>query len=419
MRRRLLPIAIFAGITVVLAAACGGDDGPDAPPATPTPNFTSVTSDDGKLTLQIPLGAIGDDVEISITMVPLAELPEPLKNVRGAGTGYKLEPDGLEFSEPVTAILELDRSELDPEDEGSVTAYALVTQTADGELEVLPEQSLEWTLGEETVISRGELRHFSWITRTKGSLTVRLEEVDREQPVAATFRATGVALNSDDSGSITIVDATLDFQAFGTVSQTGITTISDSSVLTYAQLATVNTQKIGAFECGDEAGIGSYGVIGAGTSVRMLPDLRVIRTNLRVVVDSVVECVAADAPTATPVTFEESTPPPPAGPTSTPTPSATAPPSSGASLAISCEHTRPGISSELIVRVSGLAPGQPIVGEASGSGLKGGPTTLISEANGEGKVEFRITIFEFGAYQVNFKSEGLSGSYTVGDVCPG
>ena len=87
MRRYLLPLAILAGVLLFVTAACGGDSGPDAPPtaaATPTPDVRIVTSDDGKLTLAIPLGAVSDDQEITITAVPLAELPDPLPNVRGA-----------------------------------------------------------------------------------------------------------------------------------------------------------------------------------------------------------------------------------------------------------------------------------------------------------------------------------------------
>ncbi len=418
MRRYLLPLSILAGIALFLIAACGGDGGPDV---------IVITSDDGKLTLEIQPGSLADDVEIAITTVPLAELPEPLSTVRGAGTGYKLEPDGLEFSELVAVTLELERSELDPEDETTITAYALVTQSADGELEVLPEQSLEWTLGEESVAVSGQLSHFSWITRTKGSLTVALTEVKREQPVGGSFTTRGEVGNSDDSGSVTLVDVKGTFQAFGPVSKTGgITTFTfEGDAPVPADNYTVADAD---FQC-DEAGIGSYGLIGEGTSVRTLPDGRELRTNLRVVVDSVVECVAeeeaTEVPTPTPAATAapEDTPDPtstpaPAAPTATPAPVATAPPSSGAVLAISCEHTNPGVSSELIVRVSGLTPGQMITGEASRGGLIAGFSNFDGVADSTGSLEIRVTIFDFGEWNVILDS-GLSGSFTVGEVCPG
>ena len=75
---------------VLVLAACGGDSGTTSPtPGQETPEqadgFTMVTSDDGKLTLSIPPGAIDEDVEIGITTVPLEGLPAELQVVRGAG----------------------------------------------------------------------------------------------------------------------------------------------------------------------------------------------------------------------------------------------------------------------------------------------------------------------------------------------
>ena len=95
MRRYLLPFSSLAGVVLFVTAACGGDSGPDAPPATPTPDARIVTSDDGKPTLAVPLGAVSDDQEITITTVALAELPDPLPNVRGPGPGDERGPDGV------------------------------------------------------------------------------------------------------------------------------------------------------------------------------------------------------------------------------------------------------------------------------------------------------------------------------------
>lgn len=151
--------------------------------------------------------------------------------------------------------------------------------------------------------------------------------------------------------------------------------------------------------------------------IRNVEDVAAAQTALAAQTESAVSQATANAQETQEA--EETMPPP--EPTSPPAATATPPSSSGATLDISCEHTNPGVFSELIVRVSGLSPGQTISGVVSGppSGLKGGPASIIGPADSMGNVEFRVTIFDFVEYEVNFMSEGLSGSFTVGDVCPG
>ena len=86
--RHLLPALALVAVSLTLAA-CGDGDGD-------TPETIVITSDDGKLTIEIAPDALDDeDIVMSITAVPLEELPEELQVVRGAGTGYRPEPDGL------------------------------------------------------------------------------------------------------------------------------------------------------------------------------------------------------------------------------------------------------------------------------------------------------------------------------------
>ncbi len=212
-------------VSLVVLAACGGNG---AGPTSPTPSegdataigeeSRTVTSDDGKLTLKIPPEALGEDVPITITSVPLEELPQALQEVQGAGGGYRLEPEGLRFLGPVTVSLELDRDELEEEPEGEITAYVLVSLTEDGERELLDESVTEATLGEDTILVRGELSHFSWLTRTKSSLTFSLEKVKREQPVGGKFMAKMKAKNTDKSGRVTLGFVKGDLFDFGAVS---------------------------------------------------------------------------------------------------------------------------------------------------------------------------------------------------------
>ena len=298
----LIRRAIFLGLALVplvLLAACGDDDA--------DPESLTITSDDGKLTLEIPPEAVDEDVEITVTAVPLEDLPDDLQVVQGAGDGYLLEPSGLEFSEPVAVSLELDRAELADEPDGGIAAYALVSLTEDGERELLDELVTEATLGEETVVARGELSHFSWITRTKGSLVVSLEEKPRKQAVGATFTAKGNIRNGDSTGAITLDKPNGTFMAFGALSTSGDTTF-DKDFLDEGE----SVEGTGTFKC-DKPGLGTYTLRAKSTSLDRDSERR--ETPLTVTVDGVVECVE---PTATPTPTPAPTPSPTSGTASDP-----------------------------------------------------------------------------------------------------
>lgn len=191
--RNLLPA--FALLVAALAlVACGGggatrivaDEG------------GIVTSDDGKLTLEIPPGALDEDVDITITAIPLDELAEELEGLRVARAGYRLEPDGLQFNELVGVRLELDRAELGDLPEGGVTAQMLVNLSSDGDLESLARLATELAPGNETVVVRGELTHFSVVESWDMGLNVSLTKVKEKQPLHGTFDV--VAKVRHDSG---------------------------------------------------------------------------------------------------------------------------------------------------------------------------------------------------------------------------
>ena len=363
---------------------------------------------------------------MSITAVPLEELPEELQAVRGAGTGYRLEPDGLEFNEPVAVSLELDRSELEDEPEDGISAYALVSFSDDGELELLENLVTEATLGEETVVARGELTHFSWLTKTKGSLTVRMDLLGREQPVGGTFVADAEARNSDRTGQVTLTGTIGRYFTTG-----GVVSIRSGETFTGpAALAMGNvTRGVAAFKC-DMAGVALYGV-----RVLALSVLEGQRggTQLEVVVDRDVECFAP-GPTAT------------LGPTDTPGPPApTEEP--GAQLfevlqLAGCVHTQPGIQSEVQSWVSVSPLGRFSVGfdavtlagtvveaSAEGPGLLQSTASSVTDDLGQAFLSFPID--QFGPYDISIDritdpsgaplelapGSQTSASLDVGDVC--
>ena len=351
--RTLLPVVAIVAFAA-LAVSCGGGSSGKTVIGV---EGGVATSDDGKLTLDIPPGALDEEIELTISAVSVDELPEALREVSGTGPAYRLEPDGLVFDEPVPVTLKLDRSELDDVPEDGVVAQLLLTLDADGGIEFLEELVTEATLGEETITVRGELSHFSFLSRTKGALTVQLEEVERKQPVGGSFVAEGVVVNLDLSRRTSLQNAKGTFQAFGKASTTGNRTFSANRPLGY----NLPIKKKQTFRCRDEAGIGSYSLLGEATEVATGSGSPAILTPLRVVLDSVVECVAQTptptntpagepaTPTSTPTSTSTPVPPPP---TNTPTP----PPAGGLPTPETTTFTDP-TGDEIVMGAMGIVDG--------------------------------------------------------------
>ena len=176
----------FALVSLVVLAACGGNGGG----VISAENGGTATSDDGKLTLEIPPGALGEDTEITVTAIPVDELPEALREDADGGPAYRLEPDGLEFSQPVAVSLELGKADL-PEDqpENGTFAYELLTQDEDGEPEFLDELETEASLDDGTVVVRGKLDHFTFITKKRGTVILVVDPGTISVPPGSFFEA--------------------------------------------------------------------------------------------------------------------------------------------------------------------------------------------------------------------------------------
>lgn len=191
--RNLLPVFAFVAVALALIT-CGGSGG--VATSIVADEGGIVTSDDGKLTLEIPPGALDEDVDISITAIPLDELAEELEGLRVARAGYRLEPDGLQFREPVAVRLELGRAELGDLPEDGVTAQMLVSLSSDGVLQPLDRLATELAPDRETVLVRGELTHFSVLEVWEMSLHVSLTKVKEKQPLHGTFSVEAVVTHS-------------------------------------------------------------------------------------------------------------------------------------------------------------------------------------------------------------------------------
>src|SRR3990170_3952250 len=90
-------------------------------------------SADGLFQLEIPRDIWSEDDEIKITPVPLDQLPDPLKQLRGAGVGYRIEPAGLTFSKPVKAVWQMELSDLVGWPAGGADMYGLAGTTSSGD----------------------------------------------------------------------------------------------------------------------------------------------------------------------------------------------------------------------------------------------------------------------------------------------
>ena len=127
----------------------------------------SIGTSDGKITLEIPAGALTEDTTVSIRVLSEDEWTDAIKELHPVGPVYSLEPDGLTFQKPVTVKLALDSSlySVGP-DEIEVTAPLLYAADGNSQPELL--QDIETVVGPEEAYVQGNTTHFSRVTRTRG-----------------------------------------------------------------------------------------------------------------------------------------------------------------------------------------------------------------------------------------------------------
>lgn len=124
-RRRRRASILFA--LVIAACSKGGDA--TAPvtrdPGEVGPTGGTVTAQNDKVTLQVPPGAVSQD--ITITVSPISN---PTNDLRVAsGSLYEFGPDGTQFAQPVTLTLAYDPSDLPP---GTDMASLRISKYLDG-----------------------------------------------------------------------------------------------------------------------------------------------------------------------------------------------------------------------------------------------------------------------------------------------
>lgn len=103
----------------------------------------------GQATLDFPAGALTTDIEITVEPVDDSELPDGVL----PGTAVDLGPDGQEFAEPVTLIIEYDDTGLSTAEEERLSIHLLQD---DGTL-----LRVETTVDTDANVATAQLTHFS------------------------------------------------------------------------------------------------------------------------------------------------------------------------------------------------------------------------------------------------------------------
>lgn len=137
----------WATYTTYEPAACVEDDDEVVSEVIGSEGGTLET-DGGDVTLDVPEGALEEDVELSIASVEASELPEGAVE----GTAFDFGPDGQEFAEPVTLTVHYDQDSVDDDDEANLAIHLL----RDGVWENVPS-----TVNTVDDVITAEITHFS------------------------------------------------------------------------------------------------------------------------------------------------------------------------------------------------------------------------------------------------------------------
>ncbi len=163
----VLLILIFA----LNFVSCGNDDGNSASknpnPVSITISATaggSITSSNGKLTLDFPAGAVTADTLVTITEISPDDLP-PEFDIVDSDIAYQLEPEGITFGQPVIVSVILDGSPVQ-EDGSMIADSGLLLTSTDGNLEALENLQLVADADANSLVVSGELSHFSYLSHS-------------------------------------------------------------------------------------------------------------------------------------------------------------------------------------------------------------------------------------------------------------
>lgn len=118
-------------------------------------NGGTVTSTDGKFSLDIPAGALGSDTQVQITMLLSDQYPDVLAGVDSDAVVYEMSPAGLTFSTPATVTVKEDYGVPDGATVGGSLGVVLTWSGAG--LAVASNQTFEVDAGAQTTVLTAEV----------------------------------------------------------------------------------------------------------------------------------------------------------------------------------------------------------------------------------------------------------------------
>ena len=349
-----------------------------------------LVSSDGRISLEIPSGALRENTRISVSEVPEAGWTEEIRTLDPEGPVYRFEPDGLVFNEPVTLEMQLEPDDISSKGlEAGIPAYLLVSVDSDGEQNYLFDPVTKVSFEDESMTITGELIHFSWIVRQKALLEVGLLQVERKQVKDIIFEPSIYYKNVRERHFPTT-----------SVIRLGITLSVSNPLSTELDKTLIDILDDGEqriihpfVKCIDDKGIGVYTL-----KVQACQEVLKFRklTYLTMVLDGVVECVP---PPPTTGSVQE---PPSSTPTPTPEPAPTPAPTTPKKWEVYIEYMdgihicdpSTGICNfNVMLRVVGDDPvpmeGASVTLKMTGPDIDDEIKSEITDMNGEVTVEFK------------------------------
>ncbi len=177
-RMKVITWAVSLGLVLILILlllpGCVGELGLPLEERILAAQGGSIGTSDGKITVEIPPGALAEDTTVSISVLSEDEWTEDVRDLNPVGPVYSLEPDGLNFQEPVTVKLALDSSlYFIGANKTEITAPLLFSIDSNSQPELL--QDMETVVSPDELYVRGNTTHFSPVFISRGTVKVNIE----------------------------------------------------------------------------------------------------------------------------------------------------------------------------------------------------------------------------------------------------
>lgn len=204
-------LVLFIGVlTLVLPClyGCGSDTESAIKQMVRAEEGATLTSSNGKVTLEIPAGALGEDTEISLSLIPEEDWTDDTRAWEPVGSVYRLEPDGLELLKPATLTFRLEAADLADLGlpEGTFPVCDLLISSGDGSWDFLGNLAATADADTGEMLVRGEAVHFSMAFMREDGIVMSLSPRSVERYVAEQWNGTVLIQNySRNRGVIHIV----------------------------------------------------------------------------------------------------------------------------------------------------------------------------------------------------------------------